>query len=102
MLHEADRDPDGPQYARGISVDAVTKCNHFTKCGQATKAIPPIMSCYFSQAETEIRELRKEDKLNLHDYVDADAEDGEIRMCNAEMHCAREEVPTSTGGPCDH
>lgn len=90
-------------YLRGVAVDAVTKLNHFRKCGQATKDIPPNIAFYYDAAEAEIRELEAEGKLNLHSYVDSgfaqEAWD-EIRACAADLFCARPEA-SSTSGPCD-
>lgn len=82
-------------------MDAVTKLNHFWKCGHATKDIPPLLALYFAEAEAEIRELEADGKLNLRDYVDSDALEEEIRICYAELHCARAEAVASTSGPCD-
>ena len=66
-------------------MDAVTKLNHFWKCGHATKDIPPLLALYFAEAEAEIRELEADGKLNLRDYVDSDALEEEIRICYAEL-----------------
>jgi len=82
-------------------MDVVTKLNHFIKCGQATKDIPPLLSSYFAEAEAEIRQLEKDKKLTLQDYVDSEAVDEEIRVCLAELHCARVEATASPSGPCD-
>ena len=38
-------------------MDAVTKCNHFKKCGQATKSVHPLINKHLNAAEAEIRQL---------------------------------------------
>ena len=90
-------------YFRRVAIDAVTKCNHFRKCGRATKAILPLIFRHFDAAEAEIRELEADGRLNLHDYVDSamtpDQWD-DIRACTADLHCARPEA-SSSSGPCD-
>jgi len=82
----------------------VTKCNHFKKCGQATKSIPPLINKHFDAAEAEIRQLEADGRLNLRDYVDSMLtveEWDDIRACTADLHCARPEASTSSSGPCD-
>ena len=80
----------------------MTKCNHFRKCGCATKHIPPGFTSYFARdgADAEIRDLHSKDKLNLHSYVDSGLLDQDVRACSAELHCARAEAPAASG-PCD-
>jgi len=62
---------------RSIDMDAVTKTNHFDMCASSTKDIPPNINCHFDGPEATIRQLEKDDELNLKSFVDSDVLLGE-------------------------
>lgn len=77
--------PGGEPYPRSIAIDAFTKCNHFRKCGMATRHIPPNLNSFFSPdgAEAEVRELEGQGKLSLSPYISADSDGvGIVEACN--------------------
>ena len=67
----------------------------------SNKRYPSSSFVILRRGKAEIRQLEKEKKLTLQDYVDSEAVDEEIRVCLAELHCARVEAVASPSGPCD-
>ena len=102
---------DDAGYWRSFDTDAVTKANHFCKCGAATKLVPPNIMHNYAGPEPEVRALERDGKLSLKSYVDtcddlshpspADdplPNDDSIRDYSSSLHCARNEAPTSGAG----
>lgn len=92
-----------PRYLRSISMDAVTKLNHYSKQGTATSGIEPRMRAYFGVAQTDLDELPCLDleafvrggKPSVDSIIEEDGEEEHLTS----LSCARPEAKHS--GPCD-
>lgn len=106
-------DPNSPeyqQYLRSISLDAVNKVNHFTKCGRATAHVKPNVSVFYNdEGQAEIEQRVRDKTFTLQETMRGTAI--YEPSCSASVRCSRPDSMHSNtatditgmlGGVCTH